>query len=391
MNTDEFQSKAKRLKERFSVIAEDLGVHFSRTEARDVAANYLKSLLSRVERKNSWQMAEAVGKPNPYGFQNLLGRAVWDEDVVRDEHVQRVMNFLGSDHGVLAIDESGFLKKGTKSAGVGRQYSGTAGKVENCQIGVYLSWKTKKGHTLLDRELYLPEDWVNDRERCKVAGIADPIEFQTKTELAHTMLKRIFALGVAPSWVVADEVYGRDSKLRNYLEDKKVPYVMAVPSNQVIAVQFEKVPIIDFIKSAPKAAWQKLSAGTGSKGPRLYEWALLKINHPFGEEYQRWALYRRSLSDPTDVVFYLVFAPSQTSIQDIVLAWGARWTIEECFESAKGEVGLDHYEVRSYRGWYRHMTLVMIAHSILVISRAETFPPSLKKNTMTKFKKKRGL
>jgi SRSO17 transposase len=373
MTLPEYGESSRRLLREFESLAAELSGHFTRTDAAQSAAAYLRALLSGVERKTSWQMAEAEGLAAPYAFQHLLRRALWDQDAVRDAHQARIKGALG-ERGILILDETGFLKKGEKSAGVARQYSGTAGKIENSQIGVFAAWATVKGHVLIDRALYLPEDWIKDQERCREAGIPEDIPFLTKPRLAERMIRRALEAGFNPEWVTADEAYGHDGKLRLWLEELRQPYVLAVPSSEYAARDSGKVKVSALCEGLPKKAWQKLSAGKGSKGPRLYDWAWTEVNHPCEEGWCRRVLFRRSISSPEEVSFYLVFAPQSATLKEAAEAAGSRWRIEECFESAKGEVGLDHYEVRSWTGWHRHITLAMIAHAALVTSRAKVFP-----------------
>jgi SRSO17 transposase len=373
MTINEFDESSRRLLGEFETLAAELAGRFARSEAARAAADYLRALLSGVERKTSWQMAEAEGRATPYAFQHLLGRALWDQDAVRDEHQARVKRALG-ERGILILDETGFLKKGDKSAGVARQYSGTAGRIENSQIGVFAAWATAKGHALIDRALYLPEEWVEDRERCRAAGIPEGTAFQTKPRLAEGMIKRALDAGFRPEWVTADEAYGHDGKLRLWLEEIRQPYVFAVPSNEYAARDFGKVKVSALCGELPKGAWRRISAGKGSKGPRLYDWAWVEVNHPRGDNWCRRVLFRRSISNPEEISFYLVFSPQAATLEEAAEAAGSRWRIEECFESAKGEVGLGHYEVRSWTGWHRHITLAMIAHAALVTSRAKVFP-----------------
>ena len=272
------------------------------------------------------------------------------------------------------VDETGFLKKGTKSAGVARQYSGTAGRVENCQIGVFLGYATPAGRTFLDRELYLPKSWAEDRERRAEARVGEEVEFATKPELAMAMIARALDAGVPAGWVTGDEVYGQHSRLRMMLEERQMPYVMAVPVNQrVIAVVEGKVaePRADALAAmlAPQA-WKKVSAGAGAKGPRTYHWARATIR-PLEEGRNYWLLVRRSLADPDDLAYYLCHGPGRTPLRELVRVAGARWAIEESFQSAKGQVGLDQYQVRRYDSWYRHITLAMLAHAFLTVTTAD--------------------
>lgn len=389
MTTDEFNSGSERLKREFETLSAELGRHFSRSEAAKTAGDYLRALFSGVERKTSWQMSEAEGRATPYAFQHLLGRSLWDVDAVLQDHQQRVKKALG-DRGVLILDETGFLKKGDKSAGVGRQYSGTAGRIENSQIGVFAAWATAEGHTLIDRGLYLPAGWAEDRERRRAAGIPEETVFRTKPQMARAMVDRALRAGFRPDWITADEAYGHDGKFRLWLEEMGQPYVFAVPSNEYAALNDGKVKV----GSLRPGAWRAISAGMGSKGPRVYDWAWTAVNHPYEKTWTRRVLLRRSISDPSDISYYLIFCHRTTKLEKAVEAAGSRWRIEECFESAKGEVGLDHYEVRSWTGWHRHITLSMMAHAALVISRAKVFPAAgapgkLKKpSSLAAFKKK---
>jgi SRSO17 transposase len=239
-----------------------------------------------VERKNSWQLAEAAGLANPYAFQHLLGRAHWDAEAVRDAHLQDVLAGLGQEDAVLAIDETGFIKKGDKSAGVARQYCGASGKLDNCQVGVFLSWQTAQGHALLDRALYLPREWTEDPARCRAAGIPEAVTFATKPELARRLVEHAWAAGARPAWVVADSVYGADAKLRFFLEAKEQPYVLAVPSNQSVWVELSQHRVSALAAQLPATAWRRLAVGAGAKGPRHFEWARVPINHPY--DPRRW-------------------------------------------------------------------------------------------------------
>lgn len=378
------------LEEELIDLAKNLKPFFANFSTYRTAKHYLKGLLSVVDRKNNWQIAEKEGFKTPYRLQHLLGRALWNADQVRDFHMQRVGEGLGFEQGSLIVDETGFLKKGKKSAGVARQYSGTAGRIDNCQIGVFLAWATKEGHTLIDRELYLPKEWAEDRARCKDAYVPEERSFLTKIELAQQMIEQALKKGFKPSWVVADEVYGKSYHFRIFLEQHHLSYVVAVPKTQSICQGFNKIPANNLLSSIHSDAWETLSCGEGSKGPRLYQWACLPLNSP-NAIYQRWVLFRKGLKDSEDIAYFLVSAHPDISLEDMVRAAGQRWKIEECFESAKGEVGLDQYEVRSYQGWCRHITLAMLAHALLVKARSQLFPSLQGLSSMDAFKKKRGL
>jgi SRSO17 transposase len=389
----QFERKQDQLRAALKAAAARLVPHFPNPAARATAAAYLQSLLSTVERKNSWQLAETAGLANPYAFQHLLGRAHWDADALRDEHFQDVLAGLGQDDAVSAIDETAFIKKGTKSAGVARQYCGASGKLDNCQVGVFLSWQTAKGHALIDRALYLPREWTDDPERCGAAGIPEEVTFATKPELARRLVERALEAGARPAWVVADSVYGADSKLRFFLEAREQPYVMAVTSAQSVWIGLSQRRVKSLVALAPADAWQRLKVGAGTKGPRLFDWAAVAINHPYEpRSWQRWVLLRRSCSEPEDITFYLAFGPAGTPVSQLARAAGRRWAIEEAFAQGKGEVGLDQYEVRSWVGWHRHMTLAMAAHGLLALTRARLFTrPASLPPTMATFKKSRGL
>lgn len=370
---------------------------FSRVETKQSAMSYFRGLISPIERKNSWQLAEQAGCEHPYAFQYLLGRATWDVSWLRDCVCRYTVNFMPQEEGVLSLDETGFLKKGKKSAGVGRQYTGTAGRIENCQVGVFLSYATSQGRALIDRELYIPQDWFKDKLRCKEAGIPDSIEFRKKPELAQEMLQRAFDNQIKPAWVLGDEVYSC-YKLRAFLESYLQPYVLAVASNCTITIGFEQHKANELLKYIAPEDWQTISAGSGSKGQRYYQWKRMVINSDSPDGWERWLLIRRNIKDQNDVAFYIAFSPNSKSLEDMVKAAGSRWTIEECFEMAKGEVGLDQYQVRTWIGWYRHITLSMLALAFLTKLRwniEQTEIPLIEKkvtnNSMHSFLKSRGL
>ena len=351
-------------------LAERIGRHFARSEPRRRVADYLRGLISLIERKNGWQLAEEAGEETPYGVQHLLGRAEWDAGEVRDDLRSYVIEHLGDEQAVLVVDETGFLKKGDKSAGVQRQYSGTAGRIENCQIGVFLAYASPKGRTFIDRELYLPEQWARDQARRREAGVPEAVRFATKPELARRMIGRAVDAGVPVAWVTADEVYGRDHRLRLSLEEHGLSYVLAVSTQQYVWRGFQQQRVKTVAAQIPDSAWRKLSAGAGAKGERLYEWALVDVTSFMIAPYRRWLLARRNLTDAAKQAYYIVYALETATLQDLVRVAGTRWAIEESFQSAKGEVGLDQYEVRSWHGWYRHITLALLAHAYLTVTRA---------------------
>ena len=342
---------------------------FRRSEPRERAKRYLAGLLDRVERKNGWQLAEHLGEPGPQGVQRLLNAADWDADAVRDDLRAYVVEHLGAPDAVLVVDETGFLKKGTKSVGVQRQYSGTAGRIENCQVGVFLAYASGRGRAFLDRELYLPEAWAADRPRRAAAGVPPEAEFATKPGLARRMLERAFAAAVPAAWVTGDEVYGDDGGLRCWLEDAGRPYVLAVSAHHPVWQGGAQERADRLVAALPPEAWAPLSAGEGSQGARLYDWACVRLPHEGAPGTARWLLARRSLGDPTEVAYYRVYGPAATPVADMVRVAGLRWAIEAGFEDAKGAVGLDHYEVRKWTAWYRHVTLALLAHAYLEVTR----------------------
>lgn len=347
---------------------------FARPEPRRRALLYLQAVLSEIPRKNSWQVAEHAKQKQPYGMQRLLSRAVWDVDGVRDDLRTYVLEQLGTPDGAGAIlipDESGFPKRGKKSAGVKKQHCGTVGRLENCQVGVFLTYATERGHALIDRDLYVPEDWLDDRERCREAGIADTVQFHPKWELALHMLERAREAGLPFQWVAADTVYGRSVDLRTWLEKREIAYAMAIACNDAVCVQ---MPNGNFLLAEAREIaaalvreqdWQRLSMSQGTKGPRLFDWALLPVVHQGAVDGCHWLVIRSCIDDRHEKTYYLVFAPFTTSLQEMVTVIGARWHIEEDLEATK-DLGLDQYEVRSFIGWYRHITLVMLAYAFLV-------------------------
>jgi SRSO17 transposase len=292
-----------------------------------------------------------------------------------------VVRAFGDPGGVLAADETGFLKKGRMSAGVQRQYSGTAGRVENCQLGVFLAYAAPDGsRALIDRELYLPESWTDDRERCRQVGIGDGVAFATKPELARKMLERAVAAGVPFSWFTADEAYGQNPGLRDWLEDQQIAYVMAVPVSEPCVTAAGKIRADALAGRVPAGGWQVLSCGDGSKGPRLYDWALIGLASSGHHLLVRRALTPNAKGE-LELAYFLCSAPAGTTLAELVAVAGARWAVEDCFAEAKNETGLDHYQVRRYRAWYRHITLSMLAHAFLAVTaaaanRAQAPPPA---------------
>jgi SRSO17 transposase len=360
-------------------VAGRIGRRFGRSEPRRRASDYIRGLLSTTERKNGWQLAEHIGDPTPDGVQHLLARADWDADAVRDDLLGYVAEHLGDADGVLVVDETGFLKKGTKSVGVARQYSGTAGRIENCQVGVFLGYATKRGRAMLDRTLYLPKEWADDPGRRKVAGVPPAVRFATKLVLARRMIERAVAAGVPARWVTADAVYGSDYGFRTALEDLGLGYVVGVRTDHAVWAGVRQVRVKTLLAEVPAAAWQRLSCGVGAKGPRVYDWAAVPTNAPDPAARGRWLLMRRSVSDPTEVAYFASGGPPGTTLPDLVRIAGTRWAIEECFELAKGDCGLDEYEVRSWVGWHRHVTLSLFALAAVAVIRSRDAKPAGRK------------
>jgi SRSO17 transposase len=372
---------------------------FVRSEPREAAQRYLRGLLAPVPRKNCWQMAEAMGDKDPQAMQRLLFGAQWDADAVRDELQTFVIERFGEADGIGIVDETGFLKKGTKSVGVKRQYSGTAGKIENCQIGVFLAYRTGHGCTFLDRRLYLPEEWCQDRERRREAHVPDEVVFRTKSQLAIQMLEHAWGRGVPMKWVTGDEIYGDDTRVRDRVAKAGKKYVLAVAANTPVwrerqpvvwpeatftgqrgrprkeprlangATAWEPVSVV--VAALPCQVWKRLAVGQGEKGPRMYDWARVRVFEKRGAVPgpQGWLLVRRSITDPTELAYYLSNAPRSTSLRSLAEVAGARWSIETTIEEGKGEAGLDEYEVRYWHSWHRHITLSMMAHAFLASIR----------------------
>lgn len=369
---------------------------FGRKEPRVQASKYLRGLLSSVPRKNSWQVAEVVGDRIPDATQRLLYRSKWSADAARDRLQQFVVEVFGGEDAIGVVDESGFIKKGVHSVGVKRQYSGTAGKVENCQIGTFLSYATKKGHVFLDRRLYLPEEWCNDLERRKRAKVPDNVVFQTKPEQAMEMLENAWQAGVPMRWVVGDEVYGDSTALRNLIARHERWYVLTVKTSTPIWIERPQVvepkppeqgcpgtkvrlaedapsaiTVKQVVDSWPESRWQTLTVAEGEKGLILYDWACQRVIEKYDGLPGRdaWLLARRSLSDPTDIAYYLSNAPADTPRLKLAQVASTRYTVEQCIEEAKDETGLDEYEVRYWQSWHRHITLSMMAHAWLASVR----------------------
>jgi SRSO17 transposase len=363
-------------RDELAVLQARLGTLFGRPEPRQQAGRYLEGLLSAVERKNGWQLAEQIGDARPWRTQRVLSHVLWDEDAARDLCRNYGVEHLGSNEGVLIVDETGFLKKGAHSAGVARQYTGTAGRIENAQVGVFLAYASPTGHALIDRALYLPrKEWCEDAARRAAAAIPEAVAFATKPALARRMIGRALDAGLRCTWVLGDEVYGSDRPLRMDLEERGQPFVLAIRSNEklwsVLGDRLGQHAAVDLARAVPTDVWQCLSAGPGAKGERLYEWARVRLTRLQAPPWAHWLLVRRRRRDPKDLAYYVVFAPEGTTLATLARVAGQRWAVEECFETAKQEVGLADYEIRSWHGWYRHITLAMLALAFLAGMRAK--------------------
>lgn len=342
-----------------------------RVEVRARLKRYLAGLLARVERKNGWQLAEAIGEEGPQGVQRLLNSAVWATEAVRDDLRAYVMEHLGDpESGVLVIDESGFPKKGMASCGVAPQYCGTTGRTTNCQVGVFLGYASRHGMAFVDRALYLPRVWADDSTRREAAGVPKDIRFATKPALAKQMLARAFAGKVSARWVVADSLYGRAHQFRRWLEDEGQSYVVGVLPTQVVEHEGQRQRAKALAERLPTEGWVRRSAGEGIQGPRVHDWAVIALSEACPAGMRRWLLVRRAPSDPTDCSSFRAYGPVDTRPEELVRVAGMRWAIEEGFAQAKGEVGLDQYEVRRWDAWHRVVTLALLAHAYLAIVRA---------------------
>jgi SRSO17 transposase len=343
------------------------------------AAAFLDGVLGPERRKTGWMRAEAAGDPGPWRQQAVLGRSHWDADALRDMVRQYSLEMLASPGAVLVIDETGFLKQGQRSCGVGRQYTGSAGKITNCQIGVFAAYVSDKGCALIDRQLYLPKDWINNSIRRQAAHVPDSLRFVTKPEIATEMIARVLAEGVPFAWVAADTIYGVGT-VEMQLRRAGKGYVLGAHATDQFYSWIGKPEVAgtaeEIAQELAPGAWKRLSAGNGTKGPRLYDWAYIELADLKAEEYNddltglwtRGLLIRRTLSDG-DLAFFSTWCPADTPIDTLVQVEGQRWAIEDAFETAKTELGLTHNETRSWHGWHRHVSLVMLAFAMMAVVR----------------------
>jgi len=358
-----------RWRAEFDVLMGRVAGRFGRVEPRRTARAYVLGLLSGIERKNCWWLAEQAGLAGPQAMQRLVRSARWDADEVR----RYVIEHLGCPDGVLIVDETGFLKKGRGSAGVQRQYTGTAGRVENAQVGVFMAYASPRGRALIDRRLYLPKNsWLADPDRCRAAGVPQDATFATKPALAAQMITSALVAGVPAAWVSGDEVYGQDPHLRGVLEEARIGYVLAIAGNRRAHFNGADVPVADITHAAMPRHWHRYSAGAGAKGPRYYDWAWTPID-PQASGH-RWLLIRRN-PKTGELAYYRCHSPHPVPLLALVRVAGIRWSVEEAFQAAKGQVGLDHYQVRTWTGWHRHITLAMLALAFLATIAALSPPP----------------
>jgi SRSO17 transposase len=349
---------------------------FTRVETRRRVRGFVLGLLADLPRKNCWTIAEHAGEADPHGMQYLLGRASWDTDGVRDDLRDYVTTGLGDTDAVLVVDETGDLKKGLCTVGVQRQYTGTAGRIENAQVAVYLTYAGAAGHAMIDRELYLPKSWTEDPERLAEAGVPAHIAFLTKPALATGMITRALDAGVPARWVAGDEVYGADPTLRAELELRRVGYVLAIGCDRRIPTAAGLMRADELAAGLPRRAWQRLSAGAGSKGQRYYDWALITHPDPAGPaptdptDRQCWWLLVRRHRDTGELAFYRCYSPEVVPLRELVRVAGRRWTVEESFQAGKGLAGLDEHQVRRWTSWRRWTLLAMVAHALLAVIAA---------------------
>src|ERR671933_1003422 len=360
---------------------------FQRARMADSAALFLDALLGPERRKTGWMRAEAAGDPGPWRQQALLGRARWDADALRDLVCDDVVETLAEPEAVLVVDETGFLKQGHSSCGVARQYTGSAGRITNCQIGVFAAYVSGKGHAFIDRALYLPRAWADDPARRAAAHVPQEIAFATKPHLARAMVERAIAAGVPFAWVVGDSIYGV-SEIEMALRQAGKGYVLGVAATSQFNSWGTKPPVAgtaaEIADNLDPSAWHRLSAGAGAKGERLFDWAYLELADLEAAEYNqslsglwtRGLLIRRNIVDGA-LAFFTTWCPAGTGRETLVAVEGRRWAIEDGFETAKNELGLDHNETRSWHGWHRHVSLVMLAFAMMaaVRQRANQLPP----------------
>jgi SRSO17 transposase len=357
-----------RWRSALDALTERIAPRFARRETARNAEAFIRGVVSGLESKNCWTIAEQSGHKTPDKLQHLLSRARWDADDIRDDLREMVVEAFADPDAVLVVDETGDVKKGTKTVGVQRQYSGTAGRIENCQVAVYMTYTSTKGHALIDRALYMPRSWCEDRDRCTRAGVPHEVEFASKPVLAATLISRALDAGVPAGWVAGDEVYGADPALRTLLQQRRIGYVLAIACNRTIPTGAGEVSVAEIGNALPARAWQRISAGTGAKGERMYSWAWIESTEVVVAGACS-VLIRRN--DHTgELAFYRCYSPRRVALAELVGVAGRRWTVEESFQSSKGLTGLDQHQVRTWTSWHRWTVLVMLAHAFLAVTTA---------------------
>ncbi len=359
------------LREYFESAFARIAGRFGRVEPRRAARDWLLGVLSDVDTRSCWQLAEQAGYRSPNRMQQLLSSAVWDADAVRDDLRAFVVDHLSEPDGVLIIDDTGDLKSGSHSVGVQRQYTGTAGRIENAQVATFLAYATGRGRALIDRELYLPQSWTDHPDRCAAAGIPAGVVFATKVDHARRMLTRAHEARVSAGWVAADEFYGNHRGLRRDQQARGIGYVLGVAKNHRVSQTNGLTATVEHIANLlPRRCWNRLSAGKGHKGEREYDWAWVRIIPPADEKTgHHWLLIRRRIADG-ELAYYRCWSPKRVALAALVHVAGVRWCVEECFRAGKDEVGLDQHQVRKWTSWYRYTTLAMFAHAILAVAAA---------------------
>jgi len=397
--------KKIEIEQEYNEVMKRIGKIFANESGYRNARNYIKGLLGSAERKNGWQLSEKIGETTPYKIQQFIYRGEYKADGIRDELRRYVGEKIGEGEGVMVVDDTGFIKQGKKSCGVQRQYTGTAGKICNCQIGVFLTYASSVGHSAIDRRLYIPKEWLADEERRTEAGVPKELKFQTKPEMALEMLQEATSAGMPYKWVTGDSAYGDYRGMRQWLEQNEKSYVLCVSVKETIWKESKKATVGNVLKNLPSKGWVEASCGDGSKGARIYDWLIVEIESDwrpaiFGEAPEGWKrvmLVRRSKSDITDLQAYICYAPIDTPDSKLVEVAGTRWTVETCFKESKGEVGLDHYEVRSYDGWYKHITFALLALALLTVLSANSLDTKTfqehnpASSTLNEFKRGRNL
>jgi SRSO17 transposase len=346
-----------------------VAARFGRVEPRRRFAAFLDGMLAELPRKNCWTIAEHAGESSPGGMQHFLNRAVWDTDGIGADLREFVVDHLGEADAVLVIDETGDLKKGNRTVGVQRQYTGTAGRVENAQVAVYLTYTARAGHAMIDRELYVPRSWTDDPDRCAAAGIPTEVEFATKPALAAAMITRAIEAEVPAGWATGDEVYGADPALRAQIEALGLGYVLAIGCDRRVSTHGGPMRPDQIAAALPQHCWQRYSAGAGAKGPRIYEWAWITLTNAEEATGHRWLLIRRH-PVTGELAYYRCYSPTPVGLPELVRVAGARWTVEETFQGGKGLTGLDEHQVRRWTPWRRWTLIAMLAYALLAVLAA---------------------